>query len=117
MGERIYAIGDEGAITRAKELRRKMQIVAKEAKERMDEVIGKEHEKINKKRKTRKVEEGDIVMIRLPLPKDKKKTMVSPIMGPFRVGTVGSLMIKVREIGGKKEYPIHINNVILVTKN
>ena len=115
--ERIYAIGDEGAITRAKDLRRKMQIVAKEAKERMDEVIGKEHEKINKKRKTRKVEEGDIVMIRLPLPKDKKKTMVSPIMGPFRVGTVGSLMINVREIGGKKEYPIHINNVILVTKN
>merc|ERR1711974_270433 len=57
--ERIYAIDDDGAITRAKELRRKMQIVAKESKRRMDEIMSQEHEKINRKRKTRKIEEGD----------------------------------------------------------
>ena len=115
--EKIYCADTDLPHAFARRLHVKMQLIQKLFLEKMTTELELQHDRINCKRKERKIVPGSLVLLKLPLLKHQSKSLNSKLLGPFRVNTVENYKITVKALNGRKTYPLHISNVALITED
>ena len=99
-----------------KELQENLTKIQKEILPRIIKNRIKEHNYFNNKiTKQREINVGDVVQIKLPLPKSTASKNNSVWIGYFRVLKIENRECTVRTKGGRKEYITHLDRVIRVS--
>ena len=112
--EKLYAIDTDSKEETQQKLYLYMKIMNRAYQEITRENLRKQHHKANLKRVNKTPKIGDLVLVDFPLLRTQCKALHNRKIGPFVVTNIQNHKITIIAYGGKKEFDINLNRLILL---